>query len=123
MPLADVAGNTGAVLPEHSVSEFPKANVGVSIGSTVTVNVAGTKHFPGTATGVNVYTPDAWLLATAALHVPSKPSSEVVGSVGTVPPVQMVNEVPKLNLGVVVGVTVTLNTSVVAHCPADGVKV
>ena len=43
-PFADVAGNTGAELPEQIVSDVPKLNVGVRIGFTVTVNVAGNAH-------------------------------------------------------------------------------
>jgi hypothetical protein len=35
----------------------------------------------------------------------------------------MVNEVPKLNVGVMFGFTVTVNVAVVAHCPAVGVNV
>ena len=34
--------------------------------------------------------------------------SEVVGSAGTVAPLHIVNEVPKLNVGVMLGLTVTL---------------
>jgi hypothetical protein len=59
IPFTDVAGNTGAVLPEQIIIVVPKENVGVSIGFTVTVNVAGTIHSPGATTGVNVYTPEA----------------------------------------------------------------
>ncbi len=48
---------------------------------------------------------------------------DVPGSVGTVPPAQMVSEVPKLNVGVILGLTVTVKVAVVAHCPAVGVNV
>ena len=57
------------------------------------------------------------------LHVPVIPFPEVLGKVGTVPPAQMVRLFPKLNVGVTFGFTVTVNVVVVAHCPADGVKV
>jgi hypothetical protein len=50
--LVDKSGNTGAVLPAQIVNEVPKPNVGVNIGFTVTVKVAGTAHWP--AVGVNV---------------------------------------------------------------------
>ena len=43
------------------------------------------------------------------LHVPVIPFVDVEGSVGTVPPLQMLNDVPKLNVGVMLGVTVTVN--------------
>jgi hypothetical protein len=48
---------------------------------------------------------------------------DVGGSVGTVPPEQIVSVVPKLNAGVRFGLTVTLNVVGKAHCPAVGVKV
>jgi hypothetical protein len=57
-PLVEVVASTGAVLPEHSVSVFPKLKTGVRIGFTVTVNVVVTIHWPGATTGVNVYTPE-----------------------------------------------------------------
>jgi hypothetical protein len=46
------------------------------------------------------------LLTVEGLQVPLMPLLEVVGSVGTVPPLQIVKLVPKLNVGVVRGVTV-----------------
>ena len=63
------------------------------------------------------------LLTTDGFHVPVIPLSDVVGNIGTVPPEQIVNVVPKLNVGVTFGVTVTVNVVVVAHCPAVGVNV
>ena len=59
----------------------------------------------------------------AGLHVPAMPLVDVVGNVGTVAPAQTDREVPKLNAGVTTGFTVTVNVVVVAHCPAEGVKV
>jgi hypothetical protein len=55
--------------------------------------------------------------------VPVIALSDVDGNVGTVPPAHIVNEVPKLNVGVMLGVTVTVNIAVVAHCPVVGVNV
>ena len=46
-----------------------------------------------------------------------------VGKVGTIPPEQILKVVPKVNVGVVWGVIVTVNVVVLAHCPASGVKV
>ena len=57
------------------------------------------------------------------LHDPVILLVDVVGSVGTVPPAQMVKVVPKLNVGVMFGVTVTVNVVDTAHCPAVGVNV
>ena len=48
---------------------------------------------------------------------------DVVGKAGTVPPEHILNEVPKLNVGVMFGATVTLNVAGNAHCPAVGVNV
>ena len=39
MPLPDVAGSDGAVCPAQSERAFPKLNVGVTLGVTVTVKV------------------------------------------------------------------------------------
>jgi hypothetical protein len=59
----------------------------------------------------------------AGLHVPVTPLLEVVGSVGTASPEQTVELVPKLNVGVTFGVTVTVNVDMVAQSPAVGVNV
>jgi hypothetical protein len=48
---------------------------------------------------------------------------DVVGSVGTLPPAQIVRVVPKLNAGVRFGLTVTLNVAGNAHKPDVGVNV
>ena len=54
IPFVEVVGKTGAVLPEHKVKTVPKSNVGVTTWFTVTINVAGARHSPGTGVGVNV---------------------------------------------------------------------
>ena len=61
--------------------------------------------------------------ATAGFHVPVIPFVEVLGSTGTDAPAQIVSVVPKLNVGVIFGFTVTVNVTGNAHCPAVGVKV
>jgi hypothetical protein len=63
------------------------------------------------------------LLTVAGLQLPFTPFNDVFGNAGTVPPEQTLSEVPKLNVGVVLDPTVTLNVVVVAHCPAVGVNV
>jgi hypothetical protein len=63
------------------------------------------------------------LLTVDGLQVPLIPLLDVFGKAGTVPPSQMVNVVPKLNVGVTIGLTVTVNVCMVAHCPAVGVNV
>ena len=95
--------------------------MGVIIGFTVTSNVIGKAHCPGV--GVNVYTPEFWLSTTAGLHVPVIPFVDVSVRVGTVAPAQIVNDVPKLNAGVIFGVTVTVNVAGLVHPPPPGVNV
>jgi hypothetical protein len=90
-------------------------------GATVTLNVTGSAQTP--PEGVNVYVAEFWLSTIAGLHVPLMPLFDVVGNAGTEPPAQMFNEVPKLNVGVAFGLTVTEKFAVVAHCPPDGVNV
>ena len=102
-------------------SDEPKLNVGVIFGLTVTENVAGTAHCP--AVGVNVYVPEFRLSTTEGLHVPVILFVDVLGKTGTVPPAQTESEVPKLNVGVILGFTVTVNVAIRAHCPAVGVNV
>ena len=63
------------------------------------------------------------LLIVDGLHVPVIPLVDVVGNTGAFPPSQIVNVVPKLNVGVMFGLTVTVNVWVVAHKPAVGVNV
>ena len=70
-----------------------------------------------------MYVPEFWLSTTAGFQVPVKPLSDVFGNTGTVPPAQMINDVPKLNVGVIFGLTVTVNEKGKAQRPAVGVKV
>ena len=51
------------------------------------------------------------------------PFVEVVFNTGTVPEAHIVNDDPKLNAGVTLGVTVTVNVAANAQTPAVGVKV
>ena len=48
---------------------------------------------------------------------------DVVGNVGTAPPAQIVAPVPKLNVGGIFALTVTVNVNGVAQSPAVGVNV
>jgi hypothetical protein len=63
------------------------------------------------------------LSIVVGLHVPVILLSDVVGKTGTAPPAHIVSAVPNANVGVMLGVTVTVNVAVVAHNPAVGVKV
>ena len=63
------------------------------------------------------------MLTVAGLQVPVIPLVDVVGKAGTVPPLQIVNEVPKLKVGVILGFTVTVNVVGLAHSLLLGVNV
>jgi hypothetical protein len=63
------------------------------------------------------------LSITEGFQVPVIPFSDVTGNVGTLAPAQIVVEVPKLNVEVITGFTVTSKLAEEAHCPASGVKV
>ena len=51
------------------------------------------------------------------------PLADVLTSVGTAAPEQIVDAVPKLNVGVMFGSTLTTNVVVIAHGPALGVNI
>ena len=121
IPFVDVVVKTGTVPPEQILSEVPKANVGVTFGLTVTLSPADSAHCP--ADGVKIYPPEFVLSIVVGLHDPVIPFADVVGKAGTLPPEQTVSDAPKLNVGAMLGLTVTEKIVVVAHCPADGVKV
>ncbi len=63
------------------------------------------------------------MLTVEGLHVPLTPLVDVVGSVGTVPLLQMIRLVPKGNVGTVRGMTVTFKLTGKPHCPGVGLKV
>ena len=121
IPLVDVVDRTGAVPPSHILSDVPKLKVGVIFGFTVTVKVTGSAQIP--AAGVKVYVPEAVLFTTEGFQVPLIPFVDVVGNAGTVPPLQMVSEVPNAKLGMRFGFTVTDKLVGTAHCPGFGVNV
>jgi hypothetical protein len=62
------------------------------------------------------------LSTTAGVQIPVIPFVEVPGNTGTIPPSQIVSKIPKLNVGVMLGLTVTVSAVGVAHCPASGVN-
>ena len=122
MLFTDVNGNRGAVSPEQMVKDVPKSKVGTVLLFTVTVNVMGDAQCPGE--GVNVYTPELVLLTSDGFHVPLMPFVELGFKFGMASsPAQIEMAVPKSNVGITFGLTVTVNVVVVAHNPAVGVKV
>ena len=113
IPFVDVPGNVGTLPPAQTVNDVPKPNAGVMFGAVDTVNVVDTAHWP--VVGVNVCVPELLGSTTAGFHAPFTPFVDVVGKVGTAPPAQIFNDVPKLNVGVRIGLTVTLNVVGKAH--------
>ena len=111
----------GTLAPAQIVIDVPKLKVGVTIGFTVTTKFADNAHCP--ASGVKVYVPEFKLSTVDGFHVPVIPFVDDEGSVGTAPPLHILNEVPNANAGVILGVTVTMNEVELAHCPPDGVNV
>ena len=73
--------------------------------------------------GVKVYVPLFALSTIAGDQVPIIELSDMFGNVGTESPEQILKVDPKLNVGVICGVIVTVNVVELAHCPVLGVKV
>ena len=92
--------------------------VGAGVAFTVIVIVAVFEHCP--AVGVNVYVVVV-VLFNAGNQVPVMPLLDVVGKADNVAPEQI--GATAVNVGVVLGLTVTVKVVVVAHCPAVGVNV
>ena len=114
IPFVELGFRLGtASSPAQMVNEFPKSNVGVMFGLTVTVNEVDVAHSP--AVGVKVYVPEFWLSMADGLHVPVILLADVVGNAGAVASAQIDNVVPKSNAGVMFGFTVTVNIAFVAH--------
>ena len=61
----------------------------------------------------------------AGFQVPAIPFDDVAGNTGTASPAQIDKVLPKLNTGIMFGVTVTVNVTItgVTHCPGLGVNV
>jgi len=103
------------------VSADPKPNVGALFEFTVTLKLVPFAHCP--LEGVNVYMAEAVLLTIEGLQVPVIPLFEFEGSTGTLSPEQMVTDVPKANMGVAFGVTVTFMVTGIPHWLGFGVNV
>jgi hypothetical protein len=106
MPLLDVNGNTGATEFKHS---GPMAvNTGVICASMVISNVY-------------VVVPTTDVLIEVGDQVPVMPLLDIAGNTGAAELRQ--SEPNGLNVGVIIGLTVTSIVVVVAHWPASGVNV
>ena len=80
---------------------------------------AGVAHWP--AVGVKLYVVVVVLLTVAGNQFPAMPLLEMDGKTGTADPLQIA--ATWVNTGITLAFTVTVSVFVVAHCPADGVKV
>lgn len=90
-PFDDVVGKTGATAFWHNVAGYA-ANVGVSLGFTVTDNVlVFTAHWPDAGVKVKVCVPGAAVLIVAGLQVPGIGGElvDVAGSTGAGEPSQI----------------------------------
>ncbi len=121
MPFAEIFGNKGTTSPEQMDKEVPNVNTGVTTGFTDTVRVVVVAQVP--EDGVKVYVAEFWLSMDDGFQVPVIPFVEMDGRDGTAAPAQTVRKLPKLNVGTILGLTVTEKLADVAHCPASGVKV
>jgi hypothetical protein len=115
--LLEVVGKIGAVAPLQIGGIVAKT--GIIFGLTVIVILVGTTHIPDV--GVNVYVPVVVLSTVVGFQVPVIPFIEVVGKIGATAPLQI--EVAIVNVGVIIGFTVTVIVGDVAHCPVLGTKV
>jgi hypothetical protein len=119
MPLLDVAGNAGAAA---FTQRGPMAvNTGVICTSIVIFNVAVVAHWPAVGVKVYVVVPTTDVLIVAGDHVPVMPLLDIAGNTGAAAFRQ--SEPNGLNVGVIIGVTVTSIVVDVAHWPASGVNV
>jgi hypothetical protein len=117
IPFVDVVGKTGAVAPLQIAGTA--ANVGVTIGFTVTIKLAVFIQLPELA--VKTYVPVVVLLTVAGFQVPAIPLVDVVGKTGAAVPLQIA--AIAANVGVIDGLTVIAIVAVLAQSPAVGVKV
>jgi hypothetical protein len=121
MLLEDVVGSTGTVASAQIDNAVPKLKVGVMLRFTVTEIVAVVAQKP--SAGKNVYVPDSVLLISPGNHVPVILFADNAGKTGTFSPEQIVNDVPKSNVGTVLLFTVTVNVMGDAQRPGEGVNV
>jgi hypothetical protein len=119
MPLVDVVGSTGAVLPAQKGRMG--VNTGTTRGLTVTLMVVAMAHCPAAGVKVCIVVAGLAVLITAGAQVPAIPLLDTSGKTGGTLPTHNVG------MGVKAGVagvlTVTVNVVVSAHWPGAGVKV
>ena len=121
IPLVELLGKAGTLPPPQIVSDVPKLKVGVMLRFTVTEIVAVVAQKP--SAGKNVYVPDSVFLISPGNHVPVILFADNAGKTGTFSPEQIVNDVPKSNVGTVLLFTVTVNVMGDAQRPGEGVNV
>jgi hypothetical protein len=120
IPLIDVAGNTGAAVPEQIGAIVAKVGVtpGIIVISSVVTAVA---HCPAAGVKVYVVVPVIVVLIVAGLQVPLIPLLDVAGNAGAT---EFTQSGPMIvNTGEICASITILIVAVLAHWPADGVKV
>jgi hypothetical protein len=101
-------------ITDPSVTVVSGLAVVVGVGLTVIVRLTvGSAHWPLAV--VKVYTPDVVLLTTEGLQLPVMPLVDVDGKTGTAFPWQMVWVRAKVNVGVRIGLTVTVKVTGLIH--------
>ena len=108
IPLLEVVGNAANDPPAQIGATC--VNVGVTLGATVIVIVAGLAHWP--VVGVNVLVVVA-VLSKAGDQVPVIPSFEVVGNADNVAPEQI--GATCVNVGVTIGFTAMVIVVAIEH--------
>ena len=119
MPLVEVVGSAGAVEFWHNGPTG--LNAGVICGSIVMINDPLIAHWPADGVKVYVVVPGVAVFIVAGLHVPVMPLLDVVGNAGAI--LFWQSGPIAVNAGVICGLMVIGNVAMMAHCPADGVKV
>ena len=108
LALVDDKGNACRVAPVHIGATA--GNAGATFWFTVIINVVVVAHWP--AVGVNVYVVVA-VLFNAGVQVPVMPLSDVVGRGASVVPEHI--GATAVNVGVTLGLMVTVNVVAIAH--------
>jgi hypothetical protein len=119
MPLLDVVGNTGAAEFKHSGPIC--VNTGLICVAIVTSKLVLLAHRPGLDVNEYVVVPTIAVLIDDGFHVPTIPLLDIVDKAGAT--TFWHSDPMGLNVGVTIGLTVTISVAPVAHCPTFGVNV
>jgi hypothetical protein len=119
IPLFEDVGNTGAAVFKHKGPIC--VNTGLICVAIVTSKLVLPAHCPGLAVNAYVVVPTIDVLIVVGFHVPTIPFVDVVANAGAT--AFWHSDPTGLNVGVTIGLTVTVNVAPVAHCPTFGENV